>query len=177
MDIQHASLYSGKSQKTLRRLIHKGTLPGPLIAGKYDLQASDLDALSVEHPPDTLSTRMSALEDRVHVLEGLVSSLTTHLPSRRLTAPRATYEPRTASERDTLPEGLVPLAEFYHGIPETTVRRSLTSGVLPVQRGTWKKDGHLVHLALDAPGRVTFYALYHEHPHFTPCENCPHHEP
>src|SRR5438105_11934024 len=108
MNIQQASIYSGKSEKTLRRWIRNKKapiLPAQMIEGRYDILASDLDALLVQPAPDTLSERISALEDRVHTLEGLVSQLTTPTPTRRLTAPRAVYAQKEASASSTLPDG------------------------------------------------------------------------
>src|SRR5947209_1016401 len=112
MNIQQASLYSGLSESTLRRKIYKGNLPVQKIEGRYEIAMSDLDALTAQPAPDTLSIKIAeldrnvkALSDRVATLEGLVSSLTTHPPIRRLTAPRASYEHRTASQ----PEGTITL--------------------------------------------------------------------
>jgi excisionase family DNA binding protein len=170
-----------RTERTVQRWIQHNKIKALHIQGNlYEVSEDDLQSFLPHQVVDSLSERISALEDRVHTLEGLVSQLSTpHTPIRKLGPPRATYEPRTASEmKSTLPGDLVAASIFgeQHGIAPTTIHKAIDSGRLPAVAGSWIVGRATVKHALDAAGRAQFVTLYRDNPHFQQCQDCPHDE-
>ncbi len=92
------------------------------------------------------------------------------------TALRPVQAPKQASEKSTMPSGLVGWRAFsrLHSIGESTTQAAIETGRLGVVPGTWIVGRASVKGALDQAGRAKFYELYHDKPQFKPCEQCPH---
>ena len=91
--------------------------------------------------------------------------------SRRKSPPELPQAQKTA-----LPGGLVGWRAFsrLHGIGESTTQTAIEAGRLPIVEGEWPVGRVTVKGALDQAGRARFYDLYHDNPHFKPCDECPH---
>ncbi len=74
----------------------------------------------------------------------------------------------------TLPDGLVPLYLFYHGVSANTAKRLMEVAGVPVIQGHWIAAGHHFDKALDAEGQRKAYEALHTHERFKPCDACPH---
>jgi len=172
--VMEAARRCGVSDKTIRRAIHKGTLPARSPqSNRSEIAVSDLErfAPGLESP----ESRIAALERRVQVLEQQVLDLLNRLEAA---TPRRSSR-RTERLTGSLPRNLVALLAFVrlHCVPETKVltHASRDMALLPVKRGEWiDHDGTVVKEALDAKGRKVFYQLYCELPSFTRCGQCPH---
>lgn len=173
--IMEAARRCGVSDKTIRRAIRKGTLPARSPQpNRSEIAVVDLERFARGQGSGPVqgeaSSRIAALEERVHILEQQVQELRDHLES----APR-----RSERLTGTLPRHLVSLLAFarLHSVPETKVvtHASREMGLLPVKRGEWiNHDGTIIKEALDVKGRKVFYQLYHELPSFLRCGQCPH---
>jgi hypothetical protein len=178
VNIMEAARRCGVSDKTIRRAIHKGTLPARSPKpNRCEIAVCDLEHFSPGHVSGHVQVsteeRIAALERRVQALEQQVQDLlnrpetaTSHRPSQR-------------TERITgrLPRKLVSLTSFarLHSVVETKVLTHVDIGLLPAKRGEWTEhDGIVTTLALDAKGRQAFYQLYREVPFFLECSQCPH---
>lgn len=178
--IMEAARRCGVSDKTIRRAIHKGTLPARSPQpNRSEIAVADLERFASgrgsEPVQGTPESRIVALEERVQVLEQQVQDLLNRLEAA---------QPQRASRRTerltgALPRNLVALLAFarFHSVPETKVltHASRDTALLPIKRGEWiDHDGTVVKEALDAKGRKAFYQLYRELPYFLHCDQCPH---
>lgn len=178
VNILEAARRCGVSDKTIRRAIHKGTLPARFPKpNRCEIAVSDLEHFAPKLPPGHVQVgiedRIAALEQRIQMLEQQVIDLLnrpedalSHRPSRR-------------TERATglLPRNLVSLLAFtnLHGLAETKVLTHVDIDLLPIKRGEWTNhDGSAVTLALDEKGKRAFYQLYQAFPFFLRCKKCPH---
>jgi excisionase family DNA binding protein len=178
--IMEAARRCGVSDKTIRRAIHKGTLPARSPqSNRSEIAVSDLERFASEqgseHVQGAPSSRITALEGRVQVLEQQVQDL---LNRREAATPRRSSQ-RTERLTGSLPRNLVALLAFarLHSVPETKVltHASWDMALLPIKRGEWiDHNGTVVKEALDAKGRKVFYQLYRELPSFLCCGQCPH---
>jgi excisionase family DNA binding protein len=178
VNILEAARRCGVSDKTIRRAIHKGTLPARFPKpNRCEIAVSDLERFTPGqvsgHVQVSTEERIAALERRVQVLEQQVLDL---LDRPEAVTPR---HPSRRAERATgpLPRNLDPLLPFAekHCVSEQKALAAIEMGLLPVRRGEWTdKNGAIVMRALDAKGRQAFYQLYREVPPFLPCEQCPH---
>src|SRR5260370_14748223 len=181
LTIMEAARRSGKSDKTIRRAIHKGLLaahfPQP---NRCEIAIKDLDAFlhgQVSGQLESLQEQRSAeLEGRIQALEAQ--------GQRLLDKPKALGAHRVTSPRERmaglLPRHLVPLLPFaqMHKVSDTTVHGAIEMGLLPVNRVSWtQRDGAPVALALDAKGQHALHQLYHDVPPFVACDQCPHGTP
>jgi excisionase family DNA binding protein len=179
VNIMEAARRCGVSDKTIRRAIHKGTLPArfPQL-NRCEIALSDLERFMPGQPPGhvqaaAIESRIAALERRVQALEQQIHHL---LSGRAASKPD---RPARRVERPTgpLPKRFVPLLTFAerHNVAELKVQTHVEMGLLPVKRGEWTDaEGTVVMLAFDAKGRKAFYQLYRDLPHFTRCSQCPH---
>ncbi len=181
LTIMEAARRSGKSDKTIRRAIHKGLLaahfPQP---NRCEIAIKDLDAFLHGQVSGQLE---SLQEQRIAELEGRIQALEAQV-QRLLEKPKALGAHRVTSPRERmaglLPRHLVPLLPFaqMHNVSETTVQGAIEMGLLPVKRGSWtQRDGAPVALALDAKGQHALHQLYHDVPPFVACDQCPHATP
>ncbi len=179
VNIIEAARRCGVCDKTIRRAIHKGTLPARFPQpNRCEIALCDLERFMPGQPPGqvqaaAIESRIAVLERRVQVLEQQVQQLLS-----RSEAPETRRSSRRA-ERTTGPlkRNLVPLLAFAerHNVAESKVQTHLDIGLLPVNRGEWTNaEGTVVTLAFDAKGRKAFYQLYRDLPHFTRCSQCPH---
>jgi excisionase family DNA binding protein len=178
--IMEAARRCGVSDKTIRRAIHKGTLPARSPQpNRSEIAVSDLERFVPGQLPGHVqvapSSRITALEGRVQVLEQQVQDLLNRLEA----APVRRSSRRTERLTGALPRDLVALLAFaqLHSVPETKVltHTSRDMALLPVKRGEWiDHDGTVIKEALDAKGRKVFYQLYRELPSFLRCGQCPH---
>jgi excisionase family DNA binding protein len=178
--IMEAARRCGVSDKTIRRAIHKGTLPARSpTSNRSEIAVSDLERFALGRgsgpTQGTPESRIVALEERVQVLEQQVQDLRGRLEA---TQPRRASR-RTERLTGALPRHLVALLAFaqLHSVPETKVltHASRDMALLPVKRGEWiDHDGTVIKETLDAKGRKVFYQLYHELPYFLRCGQCPH---
>jgi hypothetical protein len=181
LTIMEAARRSGKSDKTIRRAIHKGLLaahfPQP---NRCEIAIKDLGAFLHGQVSGQLE---SLQEQRIAELEGRIQALEAQV-QRLLEKPKALGAHRVTSPRERmaglLPRHLVPLLPFaqMHNVSETTVHGAIEMGLLPVKRGSWtQRDGAPVALALDAKGQHALHQLYHDVPPFVACDQCPHATP
>jgi DNA-binding transcriptional MerR regulator len=178
--IMEAARRCGVSDKTIRRAIHKGTLPARSPqSNRSEIAVSDPERFAPGQLPGHVqvapSSRLAALEGRVQVLEQQVQDLLNRLEAA---TPRCASR-RTERVTGSLPRHLVSLLAFarLHSVPETKVltHASRDMALLPVKRGEWiDHDGTVIKEALDAKGRKAFYQLYRELPYFIRCGQCPH---
>ncbi len=176
--IMEAARRCGVSDKTIRRAIHKGTLPARSPkSNRSEIAVSDLERFAPGQIPGHVqvapSSRIVALEGRVQVLEQQVQELLNRLEAA--TPRRASL--RTERVTGSLPRHLISLLAFarLHSVSETKVLIHVDSNLLPVKRGEWTDhDGMVITLALDAKGRKAFYQLYRDLPYFIRCGQCPH---
>jgi excisionase family DNA binding protein len=172
--IMEAARRCGVSDKTIRRAIHKGTLPARSPKpNRCEIAVADLERFTPGHVQVSTLDRIAALERRVQVLEHQVLDL-----RNQPEAPMSLRSSRKA-ERATgpLPRNFVSLLAFarLHSVAETTVQTHVDITLLPAKRGEWTDhDGTVITLALDAKGRQAFYQLYREVPSFFQCSQCPH---
>jgi hypothetical protein len=54
------------------------------------------------------------------------------------------------------------------------VRKAVEDGRLFVERGNWRDGYRRVKVAMDERGCAIFYELFHQHPKFHWCDECPH---
>lgn len=176
--ILEAARRCGVSDKTIRRAIHKGTLPARFPKpNRSEIAISDLEHFTPRQIPGHVQVstedRITALEQRVQVLEQQVLDLLNE-PERGRSRRSSQKTERTTGP---LSRNLVSLLAFaqFHNIPETKVLTHVDISLLPAKRGEWADiDGTVVTLALDARGRKAFYQLYREVPFFLACPQCPH---
>ena len=180
VNILEAARLCGVSDKTIRRPIHKGSLPASFPKpNRCEIAVSDLERCFPGQQPGHVQVaaeqRLAALERRIEVLEQQVqewrSKLEAGMPRR---SPRK-------GERSIgpLPKRLVSLLAFaaLHHVPEQKVLTHVNMDIplLKAVRGEWTDhDGTMVKLALDSSGRRVFYQLYRELPYFLRCSQCPH---
>jgi excisionase family DNA binding protein len=172
VNIVEAARRCGVSDKTIRRAIHKGTLPArfPQL-NRCEIALSDLEQFMPGQTPGHVQA--AAIENRIAALEQQVH----HLLSRREAAKPDRPSRRVERLTGPLPKQFVPLLTFAerHNVAELTVQTHVEMGLLPVKRGEWTDaEGTMVMLAFDAKGRKAFYQLYRDLPHFTRCSQCPH---
>jgi excisionase family DNA binding protein len=178
VNIMEAARQCGVSDKTIRRAIHKGTLPAHFPQpNRCEIAISDLEqfmpGLSPGHVQVSAEDRITALEHRVQVLEQQVLDLWSQREAPKLHRSSRRAEHTTGP----LQRNLVSLLAFarLHSITETTVLTHVDISLLPAKRGAWTDhDGTVITMALDAKGRQAFYLLYREVPFFLRCEQCPH---
>ncbi len=119
-----------------------------------------------------LSDRLGAIEDRLDVIERKMQERPAMLRSVR-----AEYRTNTSTgsqSASTLPDGLAPLYQFYHGVPANAAKRLLEAAGVNIIRGHWIAGGHHFDKALDETGQRLAYEALHTHPRFAPCPDCPH---
>jgi len=119
--------------------------------------------------------RAEVAEARLHTQDGQQRKGETGTPLSARSRPRQ----RKRADRTTgpLPKHLVSLFVFAmrHNVAESKVQTHADTGLLPVKRGEWMdRDGMVITLALDRPGRAAFYQIYHGVPPFAECIQCPH---
>lgn len=165
------------SQKTLRKWIREKLLPAQEVyvngLRQYAIATSDIEAIMAQKAmgkriPEATSTteqRLAELEHRVTALEALLQ------PVRRETLPAPKLHKSTS---DDLPDGYVPLAEFYHGMSHSTLNRYIDKGVITVTHGHWRHNGHAVEKALSPGQQASFYEQMYAHASFVSCPDCPH---
>lgn len=75
-----------------------------------------------------------------------------------------------------LPKDLVLLRDFagQHHIAMNRASAAGKSGKIAVVQGKWLVNSRWATEALDASGQHDFYEAFHEHEHFSSCEQCPH---
>jgi excisionase family DNA binding protein len=178
VNILEAARRCGVSDKTIRRAIHKGTLPAHFPkSNRCEIAVSDLERFTSGqtsgHVQVSTEEHIAVLERRVHLLEQQVQAL---LDRSEVVIPR---RPSRRTERTTgpLPNRFVSLLVFaqHHNIAEAKVQTHVEMGLLPVKRGGWTDaEGVVIMLALDAKGQKAFYQLYRDLPYFTCCGQCPH---
>ena len=186
VNIMEAARRCAVSDKTIRRAIHKGTLPARFPKpNRCEIAVSDLEHFlpgqvqrftprqASGQVQAEVESRIAALERRVQVLEQQVQG--------RLRRPEASKpgRPSHRAERTTgpLPRNLVSLPAFAqtHSVAEHKALAAIEMGLLPVKCGEWTdQHGTLVTRALDPKGRQAFYQIYQGVPPFVPCEQCPH---
>ncbi len=137
LTIMEAARHSGKSDKTIRRAIHKGLLaahfPQP---NRCEIAIKDLDAFLRGQVSGQLE---SLQEQRIAELEGRIQALEAQV-QRLLEKPKALGAHRVTSPRERmaglLPRHLVPLLPFaqMHNVSETTVHGAI-DGVAAGQTG------------------------------------------
>jgi hypothetical protein len=81
--------------------------------------------------------------------------------------------PREASAGGgTIPDGYVPLSDFYHGIAQSTAKRN-TKDIVTV--GDYRDaSGHVVNKLLSPQQQRQYWELMHWRPGFESCDRCPH---
>jgi excisionase family DNA binding protein len=166
-----------KTERTVQRWIQHNKIKALHIQGNlYEVDEDDLQPFLPHEVVDSLSERISALEDRLSTLEHLVAQLSTPMRAAQPRAPRAALG--TSEKTVTLPGDLVVSSLFatVHGIAPTTVHKAIDSGRLAAVAGNWIVGRATVKHALDAAGRAQFFTLYRENSHFQHCQDCPHDE-
>lgn len=167
------------SQKTLRKWIRDNILPAQEVyvngLRQYAIAPSDIEMIMAQKamirkiPEDTstpsIERRIAELERKVAALDALVQ------PGGREPLPASKLH---KSISDDLPDGYVPLAEFYHGMSHSTLNRYIERGMITVTHGHWRHNGHAVEKALSPGQQVSFYEQMHGHTSFVPCSSCPH---
>jgi hypothetical protein len=174
VNIMEAARRCGVSDKTIRRTIHKGTLPArfPQL-NRCEIVLSGLERFMPGQTPGHVQA--AAIESRIAALA--LEQQVHHLLSRRETSKPDRPSRRVERPTGPLPKQLVPLLAFAerHNVAELKVQTHVGMGLLPVKRGEWTDaEGTVAMLAFDAKGRKAFYQLYRDLPHFKPCSQCPH---
>ena len=178
VNIMEAARRCGVHDKTIRRAIHRGTLPAHFPQpNRCEIAVSDLERFTPGHVhvPAQSSTddRIAALERRVQALEQQIQQVLNESEAPKTRRPSR----RVGRTTGPLPKQFVSLLAFanLHTVAESTVQTHMEMGVLPVKQGAWTDtDGAVVTRAFDAKGRTAFYQLYRDLPHFTRCRQCPH---
>ena len=179
----------GVSERTVNRWIKDGRLQARLLKNhRYEVDSEHLLSLAVPEHSSAVFDRLTTLEQtvtdlaaEVEQLRSALQTVTEQLAQLVATAPtRAT--PRQSREQaegpmaSQLPGGLVGAISFgkLHNVPETTIRKAISAGRLPTQKGEWKAGRAIIREALGQEGRAKFYELFSHNEHFLPCVDCPH---
>ena len=154
VNIMEAARRCGVSDKTIRRAIHKGTLPARFPKpNRCEIAVSDLEHFTPGQAPGQIQV---AVESYITVLERRVQTLEQQV--QRLLSRSEASKPSRPSRR-----------------AEHKALAAIEMGLLPVKCGEWTdQHGTLVTRALDTKGRQAFYQICQGVPPFVPCEQCPH---
>jgi transposase-like protein len=179
MNLSEAARHIGVTDKTVRQWIEAGKFPGAIFNNKkgrgvWYIPLAEAEAIrqiiqddaSID-TTDTLASlalQIRLLEDRIRLLEEkivLTSDSIVSIGSIHTTG--------------TLPNGYIPLASFFHGVSESSVRRWRNGASDRASVGLWYDEkGHIVNIALSPKQQALFYKDMHERVSFRACPDCPH---
>lgn len=187
--IAEAARRLGKSEKTLRRMVHSGKLTARYpVSNRAEIAISDIEALSRQ---GVQVETEAAIAGRVERLERQVIELQATI--ERLSAPGAPVARQRITAR-TLPDldapRSAPVVSGVQGIPDGAVRVVDFARAHTMNEGTVKTQvyaGHLDAIAVDnlsRPGEKIRYftieqqrravELWQHNPRFSQCKDCPH---
>lgn len=185
--VRQASDMSGLSERHIWRLVAKGTLvhrrddDGHVwiaqeslagLAAKRERAAPGGSNRELRHRVEQLERRIAELEQRIS-LAGTVTRVSRARPVAQIEGSAQQLERGLGGD---LPDTLVGIQELanVHHVPAATVSDAVGRGDIPFVAGSWRRGrGHL-NRAIDVEGQRAFYALYHNHPRFQACADCPH---
>jgi hypothetical protein len=150
--------YVGRSERTIHRWLSSGQLPYKRLPG--GLIEVD-DSLLVEPESGNISTILATLQRIEQKLDMLAASADT--PTRTVSHERTrTARRETVVTQDELPEGLLPWRDYCKekGYAETTVKRAIDRGDIPVITGKWKRGKVYILAAIDEEGKQAIDRLY-----------------
>ncbi len=150
--------YVGKSERTIHRWLASGKwpykrLPGGLI---------DIDDSLLVEPESRQETLILATLQRI---EEKLDRLAADVATLSAGQPQVTrYVRMTANlpAQSELPEGLMAWRDYCKekGYPESTVKRAIDRGEIPVHVGKWKRGKVYVLAAIDEEGKQAIDRLY-----------------
>jgi hypothetical protein len=134
------------------------------------------DVNRIENRLEAMEGLVEGLEQRIEHVEQLLQDLVQERPPQLSIVRTAPPVHDKQVKASSLPGDLVIATSFakQHGIAESTLKRAIADGRLYAIPGSWHVGRVIVKWALDDAGRAQFYELYHEHPKFHRCEDCPH---
>jgi excisionase family DNA binding protein len=158
--------YVGKSERTIHRWLASGKLtytrlPGGLI----DVDESQLFPLE-ERDERTILTVLERMErklDDLAAIVGILAAQPTKKPPFQLHTEQAEYTIKAAqSVQSELPEGFMAVGDYCQerGYAETTVKRWIAAGKVPIHEGNWKRGRSRIRYAIDDEGKKAIDALY-----------------
>lgn len=167
--------YVGKSERTIHRWLASGKWPHKrLPGGLVEVDDSLLSPPEEEQEnaiPAILAT-LTRLETKLDDLAAVVGHLTAQPASKppfRTLTEQGEYitKPRPARRetlvtQDELPEGLMPWRDYCKekGYAETTVKRAIDRGDIPIHEGKWKRGKVYILAAIDEEGKQAIDRLY-----------------
>lgn len=135
---------------------------------------------------DYLRLEMQEALQRIEVLERQQTAILARLDSLSIPDSRPVSPPLEApkitshsdkptksmeSTDSTLPSGYVPLVDFWHGLPETSIGRYAKGHVT---HGQWRHQGRVIKTALSPQQQADLYEVIKQHKAFQSCPYCPH---
>lgn len=187
LNVTEAARKYNITEKTIRSWITKRLLPAHTVVirgmTQYAIAIADIEAVITERAMGqeekketssleqeirqritNLEQRVSELERKLEIPQQVIDQAPRHLQGKETTAD-------TSSTDSTLPSGYIPLVDFWHGLPETTITRYAKGHVT---HGQWRCQGRVIKTALSLRQQADLYQVIHQHKAFQPCSNCPH---
>ncbi len=156
--ISQLAAYAGKSERTIHRYLASGKWPHTNLAGGL----IEIDDSLIIGPPDEqeglVLAALARIEQKLDALTATVDILTASHPQvtrhARITA--------SLPAQSDLPEGLSPWRDYARekGYSETTVRRAIDRGEIPVVHGPWKRGHAVIKDAVTEEGKQAIDRLY-----------------
>lgn len=160
-----AAQMTGRSDRTIRRMIHNNRLPARLIApNRYAIKVSDLDKVTGQ--ASSIEERLSAIEEKIAHIEELLLELLENFSVSTKKPPR-TKSPYDANDQIHLPSTRASTSTM-NGLPPGTLTLNEMADELGIKRTTLlghctKNNGRLAHEARELQSRPGQYTRF-----FTP---------
>lgn len=160
--------YVGKSERTILRWLASGKwphtrLPGGLV--EIDESLLILPDEGQESALPALLATLTRLEEKLDALSAVVATMTAQptasKPPFRVHTERAEYTTAQPVQGD-IPEGLTPWRDYCKekGYPETSVKRAIDRGDIPIITGRWKRGTGIIKECVDEEGKQAIERLY-----------------
>ena len=152
--------FVGRSERTIWRWIASGKLPHTKLPGGL-IEVEDRLLTEPDEQEGALLARLTRIEEKLDRLTASVSSLS-------VSQPQVTHHVRTTASlppgpaQGELPENLTPWRDYCDekGYAQSTVKRAIDRGEIPVHRGKWKRGKVYILAAIDEEGKAAMDALF-----------------
>ncbi len=156
--VSQLAAYAGKSERTIHRYLASGKWPhSNLAGGLIEIDDSLIIGPSDEQEGFVLAA-LARIEQKLDELSATVGTLAA-------SKPQVTHRARMTANlpgQGKLPEGLVSWRDYCkeRGYSETTVKRHIDAGRVPVITGRWKRGHAVILAAIDEEGKAAIDELY-----------------
>jgi excisionase family DNA binding protein len=155
--------YVGKSERTIHRWLASGKLPHTRLAGGL-VEVDDRLLFAPDEQEGAILARLTRIEEKLDRLSADVAALSASRPRVHVHTEQAAYTPRPAPApaQGDLPEGLMAWRDYARekGYAETTVKRHIDAGEIPIITGRWKRGHAVILAAIDDEGMRAMDALF-----------------